>query len=172
MELSSSKIRKFLIYREVKFSGSNNKFPIFFQKKAFLIFWEMGFSYISGNGNPPKIPNISGIEEAFLYFRKQKPKKNSLYFRKQNFLIFQEVTFRAWKKTILRKLVFQEMKLSSPKLKKPFMFQERICNAWKTKKKILLWGNFLYFSQKVLTFHDGCWLSSKIKIFLVMQVFF
>ena len=56
MELSSSNIRKFLIFS---------------QTKAFLIFWEMelsssnifsieSFSYISGNGNPEKILYISG----------------------------------------------------------------------------------------------------------------
>ena len=29
----------------------------------------------------------------FLYFGKQKPRKNSLYFRKRNFLIFQETSY-------------------------------------------------------------------------------
>ena len=41
-------------------------------------------SYILGNENPEKISYI------LLYFWKPKPRKNSLYFRKRNFLIFQE----------------------------------------------------------------------------------
>ena len=40
MQLSSSNIKKFLIFS---------------QKKAFLIIREMELSYISGNGNPEKI---------------------------------------------------------------------------------------------------------------------
>ena len=37
MELSSSKIKKFLIFQEMELSGSDiKKFPIFPQKKAFL----------------------------------------------------------------------------------------------------------------------------------------
>ena len=48
-------------------SSNNEKFLIFFQKKAFLIFWEtmipkrflifqeMEISYISGNSNPKKL---------------------------------------------------------------------------------------------------------------------
>ena len=56
MELSSSKIKNFLIFQEMKLSGSNinniKKFLMFSQKKAFLIFWEMKLSYSLGNGNP------------------------------------------------------------------------------------------------------------------------
>ena len=59
MELSSSSIKKSLI---------------FFKKRAFIMF--------SGNGNPEKIPYISG-NETFLYFRK--------------LLIFQKITFQARK---------------------------------------------------------------------------
>ena len=55
---------------------------IFSQKKVFLIFWEIELSYNLGNGNPEKIPYISG-NETFLYFRR--------------LLIFQEVNFRARK---------------------------------------------------------------------------
>ena len=79
MELSSSKIKKFLIFREMKISSSNiKKFLIFSQKKAFLIFLETEFSYISGNGNPEKLPYISSGKVhwepwhsgTFLYFGK------------------------------------------------------------------------------------------------------
>ena len=77
MELSSSNIRKFL-----KFS----------QKKAFLIFREMDFFYILGNGNPEKI-SIYSQKKAFLTFQEMNPTPPPPpppppYFRKQNFLIF------------------------------------------------------------------------------------
>ena len=52
-------------------------------------FLEMELFYISGNGNPEKISSISG-NGTFLYFRKRKTPQNSLYFRKRNFLLYQE----------------------------------------------------------------------------------
>ena len=78
---------KFLYFQEMELSSSNiKKFLIFFQNKAFLIFREMQLSYILGNGNPDKISYISR-NGTFLYFRK--------------FLIFHKVTFQAYKvKTI------------------------------------------------------------------------
>ena len=49
MELSSSKIKKFLIFQKMELSGSNTeKFLIFSQKKSFLKLREMELSYISG----------------------------------------------------------------------------------------------------------------------------
>ena len=51
------------------FSSNINKFFIFSQKKAFLIFQEMELFHILGNGNP----------------------ENSLYFRKRNFFMFQKI---------------------------------------------------------------------------------
>ena len=57
MEISGSNIKKFLIFSQKK------AFLIFWEMetlKKFLIFQEMGFSYISGNG-------------IFLYFGKWKP---------------------------------------------------------------------------------------------------
>ena len=61
MELSSSKIKKLLIFQEMELSSSNiKKFLTFSQKKAFSIFREMELSYILGNGNPGKISHISG----------------------------------------------------------------------------------------------------------------
>ena len=65
MELSSSNIKKFLIFS---------------QKKAFLIFREMELPYILGNENPEKIPYISG-NGTFLYFGKRKPRKNIFIFQ-------------------------------------------------------------------------------------------
>ena len=85
----------------------------------------MELSYILGNGNTEKTPYI--LENViFLYFRKWKHLKNYLYFRKRNFLIFHEVTFRARKiKTLTLKnfLIFREMELSRLKLKKLLIFQ-------------------------------------------------
>ena len=78
MELPSSNIKKFVIFQKMKLSSSNiKKFLRFSQKKAFLIFREIEIFYISENGNPPKILCISGSG-------------TFLYFRKRNFLIFQE----------------------------------------------------------------------------------
>ena len=80
MELSATKIKKFLIFWEMELSCSNiKKILIFSQKEASLIFRE-----------------IETLKKNFLYFKKQnfltlwgrKPKK---------LLIFQEVTFRAQK---------------------------------------------------------------------------
>ena len=60
MELSSSEIKIFLIFQEMELSGYNiEKFLIFSQKEAILIFREMELFYISGNRNPEKIPYIS-----------------------------------------------------------------------------------------------------------------
>ena len=100
MELSSSKIKKFVIFREIELFGSDiKKVIIFSQKQAFLIFREMKLSYISGIGNPEKIPYISG-NGTFLYFKKRKPRKNSLYFRRnfrslknQNLLYFSKKSY-------------------------------------------------------------------------------
>ena len=77
MELSSSNIKKFLIFS---------------QKKAFLIFREIELSYISGNGNTEKIPYISG---------------NGIFFYLRKLLIFQEVTLRVRKvkRTTLKKFL-------------------------------------------------------------------
>ena len=90
MELSTSKIKKFLIFQEMELSGSNiKKFLIFSQKKAFLIFQEMELFYILGNGNPRKIPYIleNGNPEKIIYISGN---ETFLQFRKQNFQIFQE----------------------------------------------------------------------------------
>ena len=51
---------KSLYFQEVELSSSNiKKFLIFSQKKAFLIFREMELSYKLGNGNPGKNHYIS-----------------------------------------------------------------------------------------------------------------
>ena len=80
--------KKFLIFREIELSCSNIK--------KFLI-----FSFISGNGNPKKLLTPQETEtpkkififprkKACLIFPETKTQKKSLYFKKRNFLIFQE----------------------------------------------------------------------------------
>ena len=56
MNFSSCKIKKPLIFWEMKFSSSNiQKFLMFSAKKAFVIFQKTELFYISENGNPDKI---------------------------------------------------------------------------------------------------------------------
>ena len=50
----------------------------------------MKIYYTSGNGNFEKNLLYFVKRKLFLYFRKRKPRKKSLYFRKRNFLIFRE----------------------------------------------------------------------------------
>ena len=94
--------KKFLIFQEIELSCSN----IFFSK---FIFQQMEIlkklltlhsklrkkNYKSGNGNFKRITYIfskgnGNLEKNTLCFRKQKPPKTSLYFRKRNFFIFME----------------------------------------------------------------------------------
>ena len=97
MEVSSSNIKKILIFSQKK------TFLMFSQKKAFLIFPKTERctfqsklekekiihpeknSYISENRNPAKTSYIFLKRRLFLCFRKSEPRKNSLYFRKENF---------------------------------------------------------------------------------------
>ena len=101
MELSSSNIKKILTIS---------------QKKPFLIFPEMESWTFQ-----PKLEKKKKRKERksrrenyyrlmltdflyflkrklFIYSGKRKPRKNSLYSKKRNFLIFQEIAFQAWKK--------------------------------------------------------------------------
>ena len=67
------------------------------------------------------------ILKNFLYFLKKTFLINSLYFRKQNFLVFQETSYISGSKNVLKKcLMFWEMELSRPKLKKLLIFQAEI----------------------------------------------
>ena len=62
MELLNSKKKK--IHPEI--------FPYIQEIEISNIFFKKSFSYVSGNGNPEKIPYISG-NGTFLYFKKRKP---------------------------------------------------------------------------------------------------
>ena len=107
--------------------------------------------------------------ETFLYSRKRKPRKNSLYFRKLNFFIFRETEALKIFLYFRRELscsknekthsysvfIFWEVELSRPKLKKHLLFQEGTYKAPKTKQKIcyeeiycLLWRFFKSLQQQ------------------------
>ena len=78
-------LKNFSYFREWNFLAPKLKIFWYFMKwnflalilRNFLCFLKKSFSYILGN-------------ETVLYFRKWKPIKNSLCFRKRNFFIFQE----------------------------------------------------------------------------------
>ena len=88
MELSSSNIKKFLIFPYI----SENRDP----KKSFLYFrkWDFSFhpekiSYTSGNGDPEKMETL----KKFVIFQEMEvsyisANETFLYFRKRNFLMF------------------------------------------------------------------------------------
>ena len=71
------------------------------------------------DSNIKKISYIFSKKKAFLIFGKQKPRKNYLYFRKRNSLIFQEIKLSELKKskelTLKKFLLFRGMELSGPK---------------------------------------------------------
>ena len=100
MEISDPKIKKFLIFSQKKaflifpeaepctFQAQARKVKENLLPKKFLTFWAMELS--SSN-----IKNFLLFFEKkpFLYFGTQKPRKNTLHLRKQNFLIFQETSY-------------------------------------------------------------------------------
>ena len=117
----SSKNKKkflyFLIFQEIELYYSNvKKLLIFSQKKAFLIFGE--------TETLKKIICVSR-NRTFLYFRK--------------LLTFQEVTF--WAREETRTCSEKVSYISSHKLKKRLIFQERTCKAWKS--------NISYISSRI-----------------------
>ena len=81
MKLSSSNIKKFLI------------FP---QKKAFLIFWETELFYILRNENPEKISYIFS-KESFSYISENENPLPPLPPKKKKIFIFQEELLKSQK---------------------------------------------------------------------------
>ena len=114
--------------------------------KKFLYFSKETYLYMSGNRNPPKISYFSW-NGTFLYFRKRKPWK---------FLIFQEVTFQAWKrkKKLLLKsfLYFRKWTFLASRLKTLLYFRrEHEKPENQTKKPAqsnLLWCFFNLYKSK------------------------
>ena len=85
--------KKFLIFPEMELSNSNTKRIIsFFQKKLFLYFLKRNFFLYFRTWNPVIFTpssknNVNPPRGNLLYFRKQKPPKNSLYFVKIVFFV-------------------------------------------------------------------------------------
>ena len=133
--------------------------------KKFLIFSQKNFFiYILGNGNP----------------------KNLLYSMRQNFLIFQEVTFWGRKSktpTLKNVLIYQEIELSSLKFKTHFIFQEKVAKSEKIKFIILLkkkkknnlfWNSLHHFyklNKTVLLGYKNFHLKAFISVELFLSLF-
>ena len=88
--------KDFLIFQEMELSSSNiKKNLIFSQKKTLLMFLEMEpctfQTKLKKIKNPPQEKFLYFLKRKFfLHFSNQEPQINSLYFRKQNSLIFKE----------------------------------------------------------------------------------
>ena len=111
----------------------------------------------------------------FLYFGKRKPPKKYLCSGNGTFLYFMKRNFPNSKKkqpTLKKCLKFREIELSSSKLKKILIFQERTCKIRrKTNKKIRSEEPFNISPKKVFL-TSRCWLSRKMKIFWLQDDYF
>ena len=127
----------FLIFGEMALSSPDiKKFLIFSQKKAFLIFRK--------TVTPQKFL-IFQKPELLLYFRKGKPWKTS-YFSGRNF-----PSSKKWKNPTLKIcLILREMEISSPKLKKLLIFQERTYKTWKRETPYICFHIFCLLGEKFL----------------------
>ena len=127
VKIKKSTRKKFLTSQEMEHSNSKiKKFLILSQKKVFLIFPEMELCIFQtrarkNNRIQPLLENFLYLlnwksQKNFLYFLKKAPyfletetPENSSYFRKQNFLMVQEVTFRDQKFFILFRIKKQKL---------------------------------------------------------------
>ena len=96
MELSSSKIKKFLIFQEIARNGSNIKiFLYFFKRKLFLYFKKWNFSIfqetscISGSNFPSPKSKKYPLLKSFLYFGEMEHPSSKL----NKLLIFQHENY-------------------------------------------------------------------------------
>ena len=165
MELSSSNIKKIIIFLKIK---------------LFLYFWKWNpalkyihpekISYLSGNGNSEKIPYIFSKESCFYISENGEPEKNPYISGKRNPKKIQEVTFQAqkMKKPTLKKiLAFQEMELSyisggnlqSLKIKNFYIFSHKEAKFSKLKYFLIIitWHffsfyNIFFYTQKAFFF--------------------
>ena len=96
MELSGSNNNKFLIIpqKELFFYFRKHNFFMFEEQKPLTNFW-----YFLKR-------------KLYLYFGKRNPEKNSLYFRKQNFLIFQKTNLIISKRYIQNPVIFRTLTYS------------------------------------------------------------
>ena len=117
--------KEFLTFQEMEFSSSNiKKILIFSQKKAFLIFWKIELS-------DSKVKKRLIFLEIKTCTSQPKPKKKKKNPPRQNLftlgngnlktetlkklLIFQEVTYKAWKSKISYTFLYKEVKFSKLK---------------------------------------------------------
>ena len=137
MEISDPKIKKFLYFLKRKlFLYFRKRSPALFKpklEKLKKIYFQKNSLHFGQWNFLPLILKISYFfleKKLFLYFGNQKPRKNTLHLRKQNFLIFQETSYirilseleKLKTPTSEKFLIFRKMKLSSPKFKKTFYF--------------------------------------------------
>ena len=85
MKVSSSSIKKFLIFSQKKsfLTFQETEIP----KKNYCIFLKESFSYISGNGNPKKFLMFQEMQLSYVSgsnFQSSKNKKNPLLIRRNN----------------------------------------------------------------------------------------
>ena len=155
MELCSSNIKRFLIFSQKK------AFLIFRETKIpkkFLIFQGTELSYISGNGSPKKLQEVTS--------RAQKMKKKKtlwkihLHFRKwsflastlKNFLIFQEITCKSWKS----KIIYIRFKYKRKRKKVSYTFPYKEAKFSKLKHLLIMiirhffsFYNIFFYTQRI-----------------------
>ena len=140
------------------FGENDHKDLLPFQEMgAFLIFWEMELSYISGNRNLEKIPFILG-NGTFLVFEERyiqnpgiteeifcllwcfcnlcnsKAQGNCLWSKFKDYMTI--LMFKEYKRFryFVKYSCAQEMELFSPRLKKLLIVQEGTYRSWKSNK--------------------------------------
>ena len=126
------------------------KFLMLSQKNVILIFRGMELS------SPKTKKCIIFPRKNFSYILGNRTFLKNLFFR-GNF-----PSSKNKKKPTLKKfLIFREMELFSPKLKKLFIFQKGTFRAWQTKI------SYVSLKKVLPTFLDDCWSSRKIKKILI-----
>ena len=170
LKVGSEFFQNFLTLQEMElFYTSRDGTFLYFRRRNFLILAEMELSYILGKvySEPKAYLELNhGIFRTQGIFRTLSNIYDGTFCKNSylvHFLIFQKMVLSSLsefrkqkkkkKKNTLKKFIFKEMELSSSRLKKLFMFQERTCNIWKIKNYLYFFSNksakeksFLYFS--------------------------
>ena len=98
MELSGSNVNKFLIFSYILGNGNPENISLYFRERKP---WKTSYNLENGTFKPKLEKNLKNPpQEDFLYSGKMEPShlpSNSLYFRKQNFLIFPETKLSHFK---------------------------------------------------------------------------
>ena len=121
------RLKKFFKLQEIKLFSLLRNFLHILKRKIFLQFEKWNFLIFQETETPRRFL-IYQVTELSYISEKGNP-EFFFSFRKRNFLIFHEVTFRARKifkkfqKVFKKSFIFREAELSSPKLKKLFIFQ-------------------------------------------------